>query len=251
MTRLLVSVRDRAEACDALAGGADVIDVKEPTRGSLGAADFATIRDVLDEVAGARPTSAALGELLDADLDALGALPEALTMAKFGLAGCAKKRDWQSRWGAAIASLPSGVAPVAVVYADYEGAEAPRPDDVLSVAVGFGCSTVLVDTFDKSSGDLLSHWPLEALRSFVLAAHDAGLNVALAGSLTSPAISSILPLYPQIVAVRGAVCDTSRTSGLSLDKVREIAELIRVQPPTLNAGSNSAARQRECRSRSR
>ncbi|HEX3871330.1 MAG TPA: (5-formylfuran-3-yl)methyl phosphate synthase [Pirellulales bacterium] len=226
MTRLLVSVRDRREAQDALAGGADVIDVKEPARGSLGAADFATIEGVLDEVAGSRPTSAALGELLEADLDALGALPEALTMAKFGLAGCAKIHDWPSRWGAAIASLPAGLAPVAVVYADFEHAESPKPEDVVNVAVGFGCSTVLVDTFDKSSGDLLAHWPLDMLRSFVHAAHGAGLHVAVAGSLAPVSIMSLLPLHPQIVAVRGAVCDTSRTSGLSLEKVREIASLL-------------------------
>ena len=36
MTKLLVSVRDAAEAIDALAGGADLIDVKEPLAGSLG-----------------------------------------------------------------------------------------------------------------------------------------------------------------------------------------------------------------------
>ena len=36
---LLVSVRSADEAIAALAGGADVIDVKEPNRGALGAAD--------------------------------------------------------------------------------------------------------------------------------------------------------------------------------------------------------------------
>ena len=40
---LLVSVRSAAEALAALAGGADVIDVKEPNQGSLGAADDDTI----------------------------------------------------------------------------------------------------------------------------------------------------------------------------------------------------------------
>ncbi len=39
MTRLLVSVRSAAEAEIALSAGADLIDVKEPSRGSLGAAD--------------------------------------------------------------------------------------------------------------------------------------------------------------------------------------------------------------------
>jgi uncharacterized protein (UPF0264 family) len=43
MTGLLVSVRDAAEAADALAGGADLIDVKEPNAGSLGAAGHPTL----------------------------------------------------------------------------------------------------------------------------------------------------------------------------------------------------------------
>ena len=48
---LLVSVRSAAEALSALAGGADVIDVKEPNRGSLGAADDETISSAeLDRV---------------------------------------------------------------------------------------------------------------------------------------------------------------------------------------------------------
>src|SRR5205085_11196960 len=44
--KLLVSVRSAAEATLALRGGADWIDVKDPTRGSLGAATMATICDV-------------------------------------------------------------------------------------------------------------------------------------------------------------------------------------------------------------
>ena len=46
--QLLVSVRDLGEAAAALAGGADLIDVKEPIRGPLGRADEATIRGIVD-----------------------------------------------------------------------------------------------------------------------------------------------------------------------------------------------------------
>src|SRR5437763_1899892 len=62
---LQVSVRSAAEAESALAGGADLIDVKEPSRGPLGAADAAVIRDVITAVAGRRPVSAALAGSLD------------------------------------------------------------------------------------------------------------------------------------------------------------------------------------------
>jgi uncharacterized protein (UPF0264 family) len=64
MTRLLVSVRDAAEARAVLDAGAHLIDVKEPRRGSLGAADGRQVADVLNTVAGRVPVSAAMGELI-------------------------------------------------------------------------------------------------------------------------------------------------------------------------------------------
>jgi (5-formylfuran-3-yl)methyl phosphate synthase len=63
--QLLVSVRNAQEALQAADSGADIIDVKEPDFGSLGFAGAATIRDVVDAVAGRIPVSAALGECLD------------------------------------------------------------------------------------------------------------------------------------------------------------------------------------------
>ena len=59
MTQLLVSVRSAAEAESAAAGGAGLIDVKEPSRGAMGKADDRTIADVVRAVAGRRPVSAA------------------------------------------------------------------------------------------------------------------------------------------------------------------------------------------------
>ena len=62
---LLVSVRSAAEACAALAGGAALIDVKEPAHGPLGRASDDVIRAVMDAVGGRCAVSAALGELAD------------------------------------------------------------------------------------------------------------------------------------------------------------------------------------------
>ncbi|HKB38458.1 MAG TPA: (5-formylfuran-3-yl)methyl phosphate synthase, partial [Gemmataceae bacterium] len=83
--QLLVSVRSAREAEAALAGGADVIDVKEPRRGPLGRADNAVLRAVLVAIAGRRPVSAALGELIE---DGGGSpLPAGVRFVKWGLAG--------------------------------------------------------------------------------------------------------------------------------------------------------------------
>src|SRR4051794_22711300 len=101
MAELLVSVRSAPEADAAVAGGAHLIDVKEPQRGPLGRADDAVSAEVVRAVAGRRPVSAALGELLE------GYMPPdrvSLTYVKWGLAGCASAA-WRERLTAAAATL--------------------------------------------------------------------------------------------------------------------------------------------------
>ena len=99
MTKLLVSVRSAAEAQIACESGVDLIDVKEPARGSLGAADPATMDAIVRQVAGRRPLSVALGELTEpAALSA--AFAGRVKFAKFGLAGGAALPNWQESWQA-------------------------------------------------------------------------------------------------------------------------------------------------------
>ena len=63
--RLLVSVVSAAEARQALAGGADIIDVKDPGEGALGAPSPRVLSEVVQVVGGAVPVSVALGDLPD------------------------------------------------------------------------------------------------------------------------------------------------------------------------------------------
>src|SRR5689334_15854455 len=103
---LLVSVRSAAEAQAALVGGANVIDVKEPNQGSLGAADDSTIAAVVHAVAGRAPVSAALGELVDLirllNKNGSRKLVDGVSLFKTGLAGCATFDHWQTQWSGAI-----------------------------------------------------------------------------------------------------------------------------------------------------
>ena len=63
MTMLLASVRTPSEAQVAVAGGADIIDLKEPAQGALGRLPDATIAAIRRAVAGRRPTSATIGDM--------------------------------------------------------------------------------------------------------------------------------------------------------------------------------------------
>ena len=99
--RLLVSVRNAAEAKAAADAGADIIDVKEPDRGSLGFADPSVIADVCRTINSRCPVSAALGEYSDwyqscgpppAKGDILSGCAQQLTYVKLGLAGILQPR---------------------------------------------------------------------------------------------------------------------------------------------------------------
>jgi len=231
MPQLLISVRNLEEARLAAAAGADVIDVKNPARGSLGAADENELRRIVQELGPTLPLSAALGELLDTDGTA--AAPDTsslggLSYAKFGLAGCDSRPGWRCLWRDQIARFPPGVAAAAVIYAD-QGSHAPPAHQVLSAAVSCGAHVVLVDTWNKQQGHLLMHWTIDDLACLSGQVRAEGLKLALAGSLTSPVIEQILPLRPDFIAVRGAACRGGRTGPLDPQRVRQLAARVHQQ----------------------
>ena len=225
MTRLLVSVRDVAEALVALEAGADLIDIKEPRRGSLGAADSVTIAAIVEAVAGRVPLSVALGELLDSSPFPKLSFLRGIQFAKVGLAGCAKLGDWLRHWEAVIGDLPLGTSPVAVVYADPGSACLPTKT-VIEHAARLNCAAVLVDTWDKKAGPISDHWSPAQIRSFVLAVRRRDMMAVVAGSLDARLIRKILPAKPDFVAVRGAACRGDRAGELDGDRVRRLKRLV-------------------------
>lgn len=226
MVRLLISVRDAGEAKTALRSGADVIDVKEPLRGPLGAPDPRTVDEIGRIIGNKLPLSVALGELGDWDPAAWILFPRGVSFAKFGLAGCGRRHDWMQRWHKVLSDFPAGVRPVAVIYADWLAAAAPAPAQVLHAAVENRCGAVLIDTFDKSLGSLLDWFALPELKELVESIRQRQMQVALAGSLSMKTAAQILPLKPDYVAVRGAVCRGSRTGPVDAERVRLLAQLV-------------------------
>ena len=89
--KLLVSVVDAGEAHVAAAAGADIVDVKNPAEGSLGAPTPGVIADVRAAVPAELPVSAAIGDMPNlpgtAALAAVGAARSGATFVKVGLWG--------------------------------------------------------------------------------------------------------------------------------------------------------------------
>jgi uncharacterized protein (UPF0264 family) len=218
MAGLLVSVRSASEAAVAVAAGADVIDVKEPLRGPLGAADPAVWRAVRAAVPDRVPVSVALGELANRP-----ALPDpsalnGITYRKIGLADA--RVSWRDDLKALRDELDASW--IAVIYADWQRAKAPEPDAVLDFALENACAGVLVDTWDKSRSEPLN---LGEWSGRVSRARNAGLLVALAGRLDVAAIDRLRSLQPDLFAVRGAACASGDRLG-TIEPSR-VAALIR------------------------
>jgi (5-formylfuran-3-yl)methyl phosphate synthase len=217
--QLLVSVRSVAEAEEALAGGADLIDVKEPTLGSLGRPSDAVVAEIVEFVAGRAPTSAALGELRDWD----GTMPGGVDFVKAGLAGLAGT-DWRARLDAFRAAA-AGRA-VIVAYADWKVANAPSMTDVVDHAEAIEGSTLLIDTNRKGKSTLFDFADHPILAAFVAKIRRAEGRIALAGSLNLSSASRCASLRSDWVGVRGIVCDGGRAGIVRRDRVRKLKACI-------------------------
>jgi len=212
--------------------GAALIDVKEPAHGALGRASDRTITDVVRSIAGARPVSAALGELVDTFADDLPTCKKDLNYLKWGLSRYQDCDEdvWQAELDLVIRRL-AGRQPnpriVAVAYADWGRARAPAPENVCSFAVTHPVGAFLLDTSEKDGSTLLDWLPPSEVERLCVRCRAAGVPIALAGSLGAKEIRTLLPLGPDWFAVRGAVCQ-GRQRGAAIDegRVRQLAALL-------------------------
>ena len=227
MTRLLASVTNSTEAEQAIDGGADLIDLKDPARGALGALPLEQIAAICALVAGRRPVSATIG-----DLPADPSLTGELIRATAGTGVDYVKVGFFTRQHVA-ACLPTigAAAPrcalVAVLFAD----RCPDLRD-LSPFVAAGCAGVMLDTADKSAGVLLDHLDLCQLSDFVAHARELNLLCGLAGSLRQVDIATLMPLAPGYLGFRGALCQAGRREQvLDQDRLRSIRRAIDATQP--------------------
>ncbi len=217
---LLVSVTSAEEATTALAAGVDLIDVKDPSRGPLGAAHHETAAAVLAAVNGAVPVSAALGEWSpNAVTEAHWHLKLPLNYIKWGLAGYGHPAGFGEDLLETRRRIPAGVEVVAVAYADWEAAKSPPPAELVKHAKRYRYRAFLFDTFAKTGDTLLDHLPLAELTELVSSLKRGGIAVAVGGSVQFDQIKQLKGVKADWLAVRGAVCVGGKR-GETLDPVR-------------------------------
>jgi len=227
--QLLVSVANPTDAQNAVDGGADLVDAKDPTAGALGAVSLDALRQIHRVVAGRRAVSAALGDAGDEDTIERMAFEygsAGLEFVKVGFAGITSPTDIDRliraavRGAGAVGQQRCNV--VAVAYADTGGTSSIDRTTLVDVAARAGASGVLLDTALKSGRGLRQLVPHRTLESWVDMAHRAGLFAALAGQLTAEDLPCLYEIGADIAGVRGAACAAGRSSPVVRERIRTL-----------------------------
>jgi dihydroneopterin aldolase len=222
MTVLLASVTGPDEAALALAHGADIIDLKDASKGALGALDPDVLRATVAAIGGRRPVSAVTGDLvMEPEVIAAAVARTAETgvnYVKVGLFPGPRRRECIR----ALSPLTRRTKIVGVMFAD-RGAD----NDLLELMAASGFAGAMLDTAEKRAGRLIDCMDVAALRVFVGACRDHGLMAGLAGSLEPPDVPRLLLLEPDYLGFRGALCaGRDRTAGIDPAAIAIIRELI-------------------------
>ncbi|RWN69294.1 MAG: hypothetical protein EOR99_05050 [Mesorhizobium sp.] len=233
MTKMLGSVTGVDEAKTALSVGVDIIDLKDPKAGALGAVATEIIGQATSFIAGRAPVSAVCGDLpmepetirakaeeiaaTGVDYVKIGFFPSANAVA------CAE----------VLTPLAARTKLIAVLFADL------APDfELLPIFAKHRFHGAMVDTANKADGRLLDHLPPERIPGFIDRAKSLGLMVGLSGSLEAPDIPRLLPFAPDFLGFRGALCgDAGRAGSISAEAVSQIRELV---PQESRAGGPSS-----------
>lgn len=229
--RLLVSVRDGAEARLAAAAGADLVDAKDPERGALGGLTPQAVRAIRAGLAPGIVTSAVAGDEGGQERgQACGEDPVAAVaaMAETGV-------DWvkvavgaaEGRPLAAMAAAAPGRL-IGVLFAEEGLAEAGAAPARVARLAAAGFAGAMIDTRGKAGrrlGDLLSP---AMLTEFVASCRAHRLMSGLAGSLAVADIPALAALRPDYLGFRGGLCrEGDRRQGLDAGRVAEAVAALR------------------------
>jgi len=236
MLKLLISAVNEKDAEEAIAGKADIIDVKNPSEGALGANYPWIIRRIGQLAPENIEVSCTIGEApglpATMSLAALGAAATGVNYIKAGLQGIktaeAAIHLIQSINKAVKDSQPS-IKVVATGYADAERIGAISPLDIPDIAHEANADFAMLDTSVKDGRSLFTFLTQDQLETFISKAHKYRLKTALAGSLTKEDLFTVKALGADVIGLRGAACaNGDRVHGqIMREKVRELVEIIK------------------------
>ncbi|WP_407355522.1 (5-formylfuran-3-yl)methyl phosphate synthase [Methanolobus sp. WCC5] len=227
--KLLVSPISPEEAIAAHKGGADIIDVKNPKEGSLGANFPWVIRSVKEAINSEKPISATIGDFNfkpgTASLAALGAATAGAHYIKVGLYDVQTEEqalEMLVNITKAVKDMDPEKKVVASGYSDYERINSINPQLLPAIGAKAGVDVVMVDTGIKDGRSTFEFMTEEELTQFTTAIREQGLLSALAGTLKFEDLPVLKRIQPDIIGVRGMVCGGDRTSVIKAELVEKL-----------------------------
>jgi dihydroneopterin aldolase len=222
VTRLLASAASYEEA-EVLQGlGVDILDLKNPSQGALGALDPKIVASIVqgfpDQI-----ISATVGDLpMDPRTIESAVLEMAATGVSYVKIGFfPRPDDWPSILSFLAPHALHGLPLIAVFFGDHV-----MDLEMLPQFKAAGFQGVMVDTADKHFGGLLVHRDLDWLEAFVHKARSLELLTGLAGSLSLADVPALRSLEPDYLGFRGALCHGDRTGQINPDAVRQVRQAI-------------------------
>lgn len=226
MTGMLASVANLQEALCVLSAQVDIIDLKQPAQGALGALGHDEVKHIVSQIQGGCPVSATIGDLpMQSDVIFQAVIRMAVTGVDYIKIGFFPGGDWQDTIDI-LSGLTCRHRLIAVLFADT------NPD--LSIVPSLeqaGFTGVMLDTMDKKQGSLTHVFHLEKISQFVTLAKQHNLLCGLAGSLKLADIPLLLPYAPDYLGFRGALCDQQqRTAALNTSAINRIQQEMVLKP---------------------
>ncbi|MEY3759175.1 MAG: hypothetical protein RIR39_666 [Pseudomonadota bacterium] len=224
MSGLLASVNSVTEALLVLDADVDIIDLKQPALGALGALDVTTVKKIVIAIAGRCPISATIGDLPmqpEPVFNAVKAMAE--TGVDYIKIGFFPGNDWQGTAQKLSLLTRKNHALIAVLFADTQ------PDfAIMDSLKEAGFTGVMLDTMDKQQGSLTQVMAKTDITQFVAQAKALQMLCGLAGSLRLEDIPELMFYQPDYLGFRGALCQGhNRVGQLNKLAVMQIRDVIK------------------------
>jgi hypothetical protein len=235
--KLLVSVQSLEEAKIAVNSGCDILDIKNPAEGSLGANFPWVLKDIINSFPNIRcETSATIGDLYHKPGTAsLAGYAVASLGIKYVKAGLYDSKTYEqavemiSTVKRAVKMANKKSCFVAAGFADWRKINGLNSQDLVRATIQAKGDVVLLDTFIKDGSNLFDNIDVDELCQLVDACHKSGIKCALAGSIKLNDLDKLAKISPDFIGVRGALCSDqkNRKSSIDADRTREFVQSVK------------------------
>ncbi len=222
MTTLLISPKDLEEVGVTLKGEPNIIDIKNPLEGSLGANFPHIIKEAREKISLYNKNyskniklSVAIGDFPDlpgsASLAALGAASIGANYVKIGLKGTNNIKNAIYLAKSVVKAVKDYNSEINVVIAGYADQHLLNysidPLLIPEIAGISGADVAMIDTAIKDGKSLIDHLSIKKIKLFLNNTKKYKVKSALAGSLKFEDLDILKDFKPDIIGVRSIVCE--------------------------------------------